>query len=80
LGLFGLIFTVAATMLGFVLYQAADAFERVARTDEADQDHITAGVMHLNMYFKLSILLGVAAVLVAIAAGIGLAAEYPVGP
>ena len=62
-------------MLGFVLYQAADDFDRVARTDVADQDYITAGITQLNTYFKVSILLGVATVLVAIAAGIGLAAK-----
>ena len=70
LGLFALLLTVAATVLGVVLYHAADDFERVARTDVADQDYITAGVMQLNTYFKVSILLGVAVVLVAMTAGI----------
>jgi len=75
LGAFGLILGGAATVLGFVLYQAADNFEHVARTDVADQDYITAGVTQLNTYFKVSILLGLATVLVAITAGIGLVAK-----
>ncbi|MFI5456127.1 MAG: hypothetical protein ACHRXM_11820 [Isosphaerales bacterium] len=79
IGSFALILTVVGTLLGFVLYQAADDFERVARGDEADQDYITAGIVRLNTYFKVSILLGLAAVLVAIAAGIGLAAKLSVG-
>jgi hypothetical protein len=79
LGLFALILTVAGTVLGVVLYHAADDFERVARTDVADQDYITSGVMQLNTYFKVSILLGVATVLVAITAAIGLAAKLPAG-
>jgi hypothetical protein len=79
LGFFALILTVVGTMLGFVLCRAADDFERVARSDEADQDYITAGIVQLNTYFKVSILLGVALVLVAITAGIGLAARLSVG-
>ncbi len=79
LGLFALLLTVASTVLGVVLYHAADDFERVARTDVADQDYITAGVMQLNTYFKVSILLGVAAVLVAITAGMALFAEGSIG-
>ncbi len=79
LGLFALLLTVASTVLGVVLYHAADDFERVARTDVADQDYITAGVMQLNTYFKVSILLGVAAVLVAITAGMALFAEVSIG-
>ena len=79
LGLFALLLTVAATVLGVVLYHAADDFERVARTDVADQDYITAGVIQLNTYFKVSILLGVAAVLVAMTAGIALAAKFTIG-
>jgi hypothetical protein len=75
LGGFALLLSVAVTVLGFVLYEAADDFDRVARSDVADQDFITAGITHLNTYFKVSILLGVSAVLVAIAAGIGLAAK-----
>ncbi len=75
LGFFALLLTVASTVLGVVLYHAADDFERVARTDVADQDYITAGVMQLNTYFKVSILLGVAAVLVAITAGMALFAR-----
>ena len=79
LGAFALILAVVGTILGFVLYQAADDFDRVARTDVADQDYITAGVAQLNTYFKVSILLGVAAVLVAITAGIGLMARISAG-
>ncbi|HZW31018.1 MAG TPA: hypothetical protein VFF52_09945 [Isosphaeraceae bacterium] len=78
LALFALLLTVAGTLLGFVLYTAADDFERVARSDEADQDYITAGVRQLNTYFKLSILLGVAAVLVGLTAAIGLASQAQV--
>ncbi len=79
LGLFALLLTVVSTVLGVVLYHAADDFERVARTDVADQDYITAGVMQLNTYFKVSILLGVAAVLVAITAGMALFAKISIG-
>jgi hypothetical protein len=79
LAAFALILAVAGTVLGFVLYQAADDFDRVARTDVADLDYIAAGVARLNTYFKVSILLGVAAVLVAITAAAGLAARYSTG-
>jgi hypothetical protein len=75
LGAFALMLAVAGVVLGFVLYQAADDFDHVARTDVADQDYIAAGVTQLNTYFKVSVLLGVAAALVAVAAGIGLAAK-----
>jgi hypothetical protein len=78
LGIFALLLAFASTALGFVLYQAADDFDRVARTDVADQDFITAGVKQLNLYFLVSILLGVAAVLVALTAGLVLALRYPV--
>ena len=70
LGISGLLVAVAGTMLGFVLYQAADDFERVARSDVADQDYITAGIIQLKTYFKLSILLSVAMMLIGIAVGI----------
>jgi hypothetical protein len=79
LAAFAMILAVAGSVLGFVLYQAADDFDRVARTDVADQDYIAAGVAQLNTYFKVSILLGVAAALVAITAGIGLAARLSTG-
>jgi hypothetical protein len=79
LGGFGLILAVVGTMLGFVLYQAADDFERVARSDVADQDYITAGIAQLTTYFKVSVLLGVATALVALAAGIGLVARVSAG-
>jgi hypothetical protein len=78
LGLFALLLTVASTVLGVVLYHAADDFERVARTDVADQDYITAGVTQLNTYFKVSILLGVAAALVGITAAIALLAKFSI--
>jgi len=75
LGLFALLLTVASTVLGVILYYAADDFERVARTDVADQDYITAGVTQLNTYFKVSILLGVAAALVGVTAAMALFAK-----
>ena len=75
LGAFGLILGGAGVALGFMLFQAADAFDKVARTDAADQDFITAGIAQLNLYFKVSILLGVAAGVVAITAGLALVAE-----
>jgi hypothetical protein len=78
LGIFGLVLAVAGTLLGFVLYQAADEFERVARSDVADQDYLTAGIVHLKTYFKVTILLNVAALLVAIAGGIILAVKIQV--
>jgi hypothetical protein len=79
LGIVGLVVAVAGTLLGFVLYQAADEFEQVARSDVADQDYITAGIVHLKTYFKVSILLSVAAILAAIAGGIVLAVKIQVG-
>ena len=79
LGAFALILAAAGTVLGFILYQAADDFDRVARNDVADQDYITAGVMQLNTYFKVSILLGVAAAAVAITAAIGLMSRLSTG-
>jgi hypothetical protein len=79
LGAFALILAGAGTVLGFLLYQAADDFDRVARTDVADQDYMTAGITLLNTYFKVSVLLGVAAALVAITAVFGLSAKYPSG-
>jgi hypothetical protein len=79
LGAFALILAAAGTVLGYVLYQAADDFDRVARTDIADQDYIAEGITRLNTYLKVSILLGVAAALVGITAAIGLAAKYSTG-
>jgi hypothetical protein len=79
LGAFALMLSVAGVVLGFVLYQAADDFDRAARTDVADQDYIAAGIAQLNTYLKVSVLLGLAAALVAITAGIGLAAKYSAG-
>jgi hypothetical protein len=70
LGVFALVLALAGTWLGFVLYQAAEDFVRVVRTDEADQDYITAGLIQLKTYFKVSILLAFATVLVAMTAGI----------
>jgi hypothetical protein len=80
LAFFALILSVAGTVLGYVLYQAADNFEKVARTDVADQDYITAGLIQLKVYVKVSILLGFAAVLVALTAGVGLALKVAVVP
>lgn len=79
LAAFGLTLAIAGTALGYILYQAAEDFDRVARTDVADQDYITAGVAQLNTYFKVSILLAVATILVAMTAGIGLAARLSTG-
>lgn len=67
LAAFAVLAAVVGTALGFVLYQAADDFDRVARTDVADQDYIAAGVAQLVAYFKWSVLFALAAVLVAIA-------------
>src|SRR5262245_17974571 len=55
---FALLLAAAGVWLGVVLYQAADAFEQVVLTDEADQDYVTAGIVQLNIYFKVSILVG----------------------
>jgi hypothetical protein len=79
LGAFVLMMAVAGTVLGVILYHAADDFDRVARTDVADQDFITAGVTQLNTYLKVSVLLNVAAALVGVAAVAGLAAKSQVG-
>ena len=66
LAAFAVLAAVVGTALGFVLYQAADNFDRVARTDVADADYIAAGVAELVAYFKWSVLFGLTAVLVAI--------------
>jgi hypothetical protein len=76
LGAFTLILGGVGTVLGFVLYQAAEDFDRVVRTNEADQDYITAGLIQLETYFKVSVLLAVATVLVGMTAGVGLALKY----
>jgi hypothetical protein len=78
LGIFALVLAGAGTVLGVVLCHAADDFERVARSDVADQDYITAGVSQLNIYFKVSILLGVAAALVGITAAMALIAKISI--
>ena len=75
LGVFALVLAGAGTALGFVLWHAADDFERVARSDVADQDYITAGLVQLKTYLKLSVLLALAAALVGITAAIGMAAR-----
>jgi hypothetical protein len=75
LGIFALLLAGAGTVLGVVLCHAADDFECVARSDVADQDYITAGVSQLNTYFKVSILLGVAAALVGITTAMALIAK-----
>ncbi len=76
LGVFTLILAFVGTLMGFVLYQAAEDFDRVVRTNEADQDYITAGLTQLETYFKVSILLAFAAVLVAMTAGLSLVLKY----
>ncbi len=76
LGAFTLILGGVGTVMGCVLYQAAEDFDRVVRTNEADQDYITAGLIQLETYFKVSILLAFAAVLVAMTAGLSLVLKY----
>jgi len=76
LGVFALVLALAGTWLGVVLYQAAEDFVRVVRTDEADQDYITAGLIQLKTYFKISILLAFATVLVALTVGIVFGIKY----
>jgi hypothetical protein len=80
LGFFTLMLAVAGTWLGFVLCQAADDFERVVRSDEADQDYITDGLILVKTYFKVSILLAVAGALVAMTAAFTLALKLAVIP
>jgi hypothetical protein len=75
-GAFTLILGGVGTVMGFVLYQAAEDFDRVVRTNEADQDFITAGLIQLETYFKVSVLLALATVLVGMTAGLGLALKY----
>jgi hypothetical protein len=75
-GAFTLILGGVGTVMGFVLYQAAEDFDLVVRTNEADQDYITAGLIQLETYFKVSVLLAFATVLVAMTAGVGLALKY----
>ena len=79
LGAFALILGVVGTAMGFVLYQAAEDFDRVVRTNEADQDYVASGLSQLETYFKVSVLLAFAAVLVAMTAGLGLALKYGAG-
>jgi hypothetical protein len=79
LAAFTLILAVVGTAMGFVLYQAGDDFDRAVRTDDADQDHVATGLSQLETYFKVSVLLAFAAVLVAMTAGAGLALKYGAG-
>jgi len=76
LGAFTLILGGVGTVMGFLLYQAAEDFDRVVRTDEADQDYITAGLIQLETYFKYCVLLAFAVVLVGMTAGLSLALKY----
>jgi hypothetical protein len=69
LGLFALLLAIVGVWLGFLLYSAGEDFVRVAKTDEADQDYITAGLIQLKVYMKVSILLALATVLVAATVG-----------
>jgi hypothetical protein len=78
-GFFALILAVVGIWLGFVLYQAAEDFIQVIRTDAADQDHITAGLIQLTTYFKVSILLAFATVLIAMTAGVVFAIKMAAG-
>ena len=80
LGFFALVLAIAGTWLGFLLCQAAEDFERVVRTDVADQDHITVGLIRLKVYFKVSILLAIAAVVVGLTAGIALGIRAAAAP
>jgi len=79
LGAFTLILAVVGTAMGFVLYQAAEDFDRVVRSNEADQDYVASGLSQLETYFKVSVLLALAAVLVGLTAGLSLALKYGVG-
>jgi hypothetical protein len=69
LWIFAMILAVAGTVLGYVLYHAADDFDRVARSDEADQDYVANGLLRLKIYIQVSILLALAGAFVGIAAG-----------
>ncbi|HEV3121865.1 MAG TPA: hypothetical protein VGY53_08190 [Isosphaeraceae bacterium] len=51
---------------GSVLCQAADSFDRVARTDVADQAFVANGLDHIKLYLQILIVSGVVGLLMAI--------------
>jgi len=75
------VFSVAALSLagltlyaGSVLCQAAECFDRVARTDIADQTYVANGLDHLKRYLQILIFSGVVGLLVGIVAVLVIAA------
>lgn len=53
---------------GSLLYRAADAFDLVAKTDEADQDYLALGFQRLRTFFVIEALTGALGVLSALSA------------
>src|SRR5262249_45067333 len=80
LGVFALIMSALSTTLGYFLAQAADDFDKLARTDVADQDLLTAGLLRLKAYFKLSVMIVVVGFLVGLTVGLSLAVKYAAAP
>jgi len=67
LGVF-LIAALASLWQSFALYQAGDYFGLVARTDDADVDHLASGLDKLRTFFKVQVLLMVASLALAVCA------------
>lgn len=65
---------------GFALYQAGDYFGLVARTDLADQDNLAKGFDKLRMYYKINVLLALAAVVLGLLVGVGVVLLSPRPP
>ena len=70
---FALALSLVNLYIGSVLYQAADAFDRVAQTDEADQKYLAFGVERLKRYFQTFVVLAILAFLVGVAVVAGFA-------
>jgi len=69
-----LLAAVAALWQSFALYHAGDQFDLVARTDDADLDHLARGMDNLRTYFKVQVLVVLVTAVVALATALVLVA------
>lgn len=76
LGVFALGSAVLSTYAGYVLGQASDQFDRVVRTDVADQAYLAAGLDRVKVYFQVFVLNIVLSMIVGMATAITLLAAY----
>lgn len=68
LGGFAILVAGLSVVSGFLLHLASDDFEKVARTDEADQDFLANGLALLGTYFKIHVAVTVLSFVVGVAA------------